>query len=93
MTTLRIGDQVRIKGTDHRGEITGVGHTMILWNDPSTIENSPVADPHTCFIVRLSRPFILTADDQVVRERAPSSYPGCLFLYEIVLGKSDLELA
>ena len=88
-SNLRIGEQVKIKGTEHKGEIVGVGHNFILWS--GTNQDAPTAEPFTCFIVRLQAPFILTTDDKVVRDRAPSAFPGCLFLYEVVYQASDLE--
>jgi len=88
-SNLRIGDQVKIKGTEHKGEIVGVGHTMMLFS--GTYQDASTAEPFTCFIVRLSEPFILTTDDKVVRDRAPSAFPGCLFLYEVVYRANDLE--
>ena len=90
MKHLRIGDKVKLGGV-HTGEITGVGHTMMLVN-PDLLHPTATAMPGEVFIVRLDSPFLLTNDDIVVRNKAPSSMPGAMFVFEIAVCRDSLEV-
>lgn len=95
---LRIGDKVRIKGTLFKGEIAGVGHTLSLMDsDINTLH--PTAFPAATYIVRLSTVFLIVPRSdmysltyEVVKGRAPSSFPGSLFVHELTRSLDELEL-
>jgi hypothetical protein len=92
-TGIRIGDKVRFKGTDFYGKVTGVGHTMIMFDsDPDQCFPDPTALSFSQFIVRLKEPLIVTPQDSIVRQRAPSAFPGSIFIYELSVSAEQLEL-
>jgi hypothetical protein len=89
---IRIGDQVRFKGTQFLGEVSGIGHTFILFNaSPKHNFPEPSAMSAPCFIVRLKDAFVVTATDCLVRGRGPSAFPGSIFIYEVTATEDQLE--
>lgn len=89
---LRIGDKVRIKGTLFKGEIAGAGHTLSL-------DGLRPVFPVATYIVRLSTVFLIVPRSdlysltyEVVKGRAPSSFPGSLFVHELTRSLDELEL-
>jgi hypothetical protein len=84
---------VRIKGTEFRGELTGVAHTLSVM--PGTDTHNPTAYSAPTYIVRLSKIFLIAPKKegfQVVEGMAPSSFPGSLFVHELTRDLDQLEL-
>lgn len=89
---LQIGDKVKIKDTDFRGEIVGVGHNLPMFLNS---DNEPVAMPGSVFIVRLRNPLLIMEYNgtYAVRDNhAPSSVPRSLCVHDIVKHEFELEL-
>lgn len=99
MKALYIGDKVRIKDTGFKGEIIGVGNTLHFH---SACEG-PRAISIPTYIIRLSTTFLIVPTPKyagspldpafrVVEGRAPSSFPGSLFVHELTRSLDQLEL-